>query len=68
MHHEKRRSKPPRRGRPGETIESLMLALEKIEVKAQAGLCYFTLASAREFLKDIRDEVSDALGAERPKR
>ena len=43
-------------------------ALEKIEVKAQAGLCYFTLETAREFLKDIRDEVADALGTERPRR
>lgn len=43
-------------------------ALERIEIKAQAGLCYFTLESAREFLKDVRDEVADALGNERPKR
>jgi len=43
-------------------------ALESIEIKAQAGLCYFTLSSAREFLKDIRDEVADALGKQRPQR
>jgi hypothetical protein len=43
-------------------------ALERIEVSAQAGLCYFTLQSAREFLKDIRDEVADALGNQRPER
>lgn len=43
-------------------------ALERIEIKAQAGLCYFTLESAREFLKDIRAEVADALGKERPRR
>lgn len=43
-------------------------ALERIEIKAQAGLCYFTMASAREFLKDIRDEVADALDKERPQR
>jgi hypothetical protein len=47
---------------------ALYAALERIEVKAQAGLCYFTLESAREFLKDIRDEVADALGKERPPR
>ncbi len=49
-------------------IEALRVALERIEVKAQAGLCYFTLASAREYLKDVRDEVADALGRERPER
>lgn len=51
-------------------LESMQLrqALERIEVKAQAGLCYFTLASAREFLKDIRDEVAQALGKEKPTR
>lgn len=43
-------------------------ALERIEIKAQAGLCYFTLTSAREFLKDIRDEVADVLGNERSTR
>lgn len=46
----------------------LVEALERIEVKAHAGLCYFTLESAREFLKDVRDEVADALGNERPDR
>ncbi len=51
-----------------ERLEDLRNALEKIEIKAQAGLCYFTLAAAREFLKDIRDEVADALGNERPAR
>ena len=44
------------------------LALEKINVKAEAGLCYFTLESAREFLKDIRNEVADALGHSRVER
>lgn len=51
-----------------ERAEKAEAALDKIEVKAQAGLCYFTLESAREFLKDIRDEVADALGQERPQR
>jgi hypothetical protein len=41
-------------------------ALERIEIKAQAGLCYFTLESAREFLKDIRGEVAGALGTPPP--
>lgn len=49
-------------------LAALRAALEKIERSAQAGLCYFTLESAREFLKDIRDEVADALGNERPQR
>jgi hypothetical protein len=49
-------------------IERLHSALERIEIKAQAGLCYFTLESAREFLKDVRDEVADALNTDRPQR
>jgi hypothetical protein len=51
-----------------EKFEAFRAALERIEIKAQAGLCYFTLESAREFLKDIRDEVADALDRERPVR
>lgn len=37
--------------------------LEEIDRKAEAGLCYFTLGSAREFLKDIRTAVAEALAA-----
>lgn len=50
------------------TQDKLHETLERIELKAQAGLCYFTLESAREYLKDIRDLVADALGKERPAR
>jgi predicted ATP-grasp superfamily ATP-dependent carboligase len=32
--------------------------LEAIDRKAEAGLCYFTLGSARAFLQDIRDLVA----------
>lgn len=53
---------------PDQREQRLADALERIEIKAQAGLCYFTLESAREFLKDIRDEVADALGNDRPRR
>ena len=53
---------------PASKQAALTAALERIEVKAQAGLCYFTLGSAREFLKDIRDEVAEALGKEKPQR
>lgn len=49
-------------------IEQLESALWKIEVKAQAGLCYFTLISVREYLKDVRDCVADALKTARPDR
>jgi hypothetical protein len=49
-------------------IDRLKAQLEKIELKAQAGLCYFTLESAREFLKDVRDEVATALGVQAPQR
>lgn len=38
--------------------------LDKIDRKAEAGLCYFTLSSAREFLKDIREIVATAQGKE----
>ncbi len=38
--------------------------LNKIDIKAEAGLCYFTLESAREFLKDIREIVATAQGKE----
>lgn len=38
-------------------------ALERIDRKAEAGLCYFTLDSARAFLKEIRDEVTKARAA-----
>ena len=46
----------------GEQAKKHTEALERIEILAQAGLCYFTLSSAREFLKDIREVVADALG------
>lgn len=32
--------------------------LDAIDRKAEAGLCYFTLGSARAFLQDIRDLVA----------
>jgi hypothetical protein len=35
--------------------------LELIDRKAEAGLCYFTLGSARAFLEDIRDLVATHL-------
>ncbi len=35
--------------------------LEAIDIKAEAGLCYFTLGSARAFLQDIRDIVAPHL-------
>lgn len=34
--------------------------LQQIDIKAEAGLCCFTLASAREFLKDIRKLIAEA--------
>ena len=40
--------------------DALKAAMEKIDLKAEAGLCYFTLESAREFLKDIRGIVAAA--------
>lgn len=40
--------------------EHLMDIIEKIDIKAEAGLCYFTLESARCFLKDIRTLVNEA--------
>ena len=49
-----------------EEIKNLEKALENIDITAQAGLCYFTLSSAREYLKDVRDQVADTLGKERP--
>lgn len=49
-------------------VHKLEVAMECIEIKAQAGLCYFTLGSAREFLKDIREVVADGLGKPRPAR
>ena len=49
-------------------IEQLESALADIEVKAHAGLCYFTLISAREYLKDVRECVADALKTPRPDR
>lgn len=39
-------------------------ALEKIDIKAEAGLCYMTLGSAREFLKDVREIANKLLGRE----
>jgi tRNA(Phe) wybutosine-synthesizing methylase Tyw3 len=51
-----------------ERIDRLESALEKIEIKAQAGLCYPKLDTAREFLKDVRDEVATALGTDKPGR
>lgn len=51
-----------------EAIDELEAALESIEITAQAGLCYFTLGSARECLKDVRDKVADALNKERAER
>lgn len=35
--------------------------LEAIDIKAEAGLCYFNLGSARAFLQDIRDLVAPHL-------
>lgn len=49
-------------------VPSLRDTLETIEIKAQAGLCQMTHVGTREFLKDIRDLVADALGTERPRR
>jgi hypothetical protein len=41
-----------------EKSDVMRAALDKIDIKAEAGLCYFTLESARAFLKDIRGLVS----------
>jgi len=38
--------------------DALKVALREIDLKAEAGLCYFTLESARGFLKDIRALVA----------
>jgi hypothetical protein len=34
--------------------------LGELDRKAEAGLCYFTLTSAREFLKDIRRLIDES--------
>lgn len=49
-------------------IKNIENALEKIDITAQAGLCYFTLCSVREYLKDVRDQVADAIKKNRPER
>jgi hypothetical protein len=49
-------------------IDELEKALETIEIKAQAGLCYPKLETVREFLKDVRDEVATALCTDKPGR
>lgn len=49
-------------------IMRLRKALEKIEITAQAGLCTFSFVGAREFLKDVREEVAEALDREKPSR
>ncbi len=49
-------------------IVRLRAALEGIEIKARAGLCYFSLGAVREYHKDVRELVADALGRERPQR
>lgn len=49
-------------------IKQLEDSLEKIEITAQAGLCYFTLSSAREYLKDVRSIVAVALKLPPPDR
>ena len=41
-----------------ERVAELEGAMERIDLKAEAGLCYFTLESARAFLKDIRGIVA----------
>ena len=41
-------------------------ALENAGREAEAGLCYFTLISAREFLKDIRRGTEEALAIPLP--
>ena len=45
---------------------ALREALGRIDLKAEAGLCYFTLESAREFLKDIRVIARAAIAASPP--
>ena len=44
-----------------ECVNKLRDTLEDIDSKALAGLCYFTLVSAREFHKDIRRACEEAL-------
>jgi hypothetical protein len=44
----------------GARVDGLLAKMEAIDIKAEAGLCYFTLESAREFLKDIRAIVAVA--------
>ena len=44
-----------------ECVNKLRDTLEDIDSKALAGLCYFTLISAREFHKDIRRACEEAL-------
>ena len=45
---------------------ALVQVLEQIDLKAQAGLCYFTLESARAFLQDIRKIISAATQGSKP--
>lgn len=58
----------PVHGECAHEIHRLQAALERVEVQAQAGLCYFTLESAREYLKDIRSTVAEGLGNPAPDR
>ena len=46
--------------------DALVPVLEQIDLKAQAGLCYFTLESARAFLQDIRKIISAATQGSKP--
>ncbi len=43
------------------TEQLLRDTLEKIDIKAQAGLCQMSHSGTREFLKDVRTIVADAL-------
>ncbi len=43
----------------GKKEKAMRDILELIDLKAEAGLCYFTLASAREYLKDIRKIIAE---------
>jgi hypothetical protein len=53
---------------PNPEALALRAALDRIDMRAQCGLCYVTVGCVRESLKDIRDEVADALHQARPAR